>query len=156
MEVHVAADHLPSAFRAFIIWFAIRWSHRRRRRRATAATQQQNHKQLQQIHPHFHTRVENHCSIGQRKGAFWYLNGVEGRLILSSFVIKRWPESRTEMRLLPVSCSVQVSLPPPFLGKAFPLLGGIQSDRGALLCLPNDSFIIPFPSWRGVHFLQLF
>lgn len=58
------------------------------------------------------------------------------------------------MRPLPAGCLAQVSRPPPFLaGLSFPSsLGGARSDRGVLLCLANDSFIIPFPSWRGVHF----
>lgn len=35
------------------------------------------------------------------------------------------------------------------------LLGGFQSDRGALLCLPADSFMMPFPSRRCARFLQV-
>lgn len=61
----------------------------------------------------FHTQLEKQCSIGKGKRVL-ILHRDDGWLILSRFV-RRWSESQTKTRLLPVSYSAQGSFPPPFL-----------------------------------------
>lgn len=121
MELHVGAHHFPvgrqafpTAFRAFIIWFAIRWH-----RRAAAAAEQQNHKQLQQIRPHVHTRPENRSSIGEARN-LWVLNKADGQLIQSMLAMKRWPEIHSTLKTQHLPVLAQLSLPPPFLARLSP------------------------------------
>lgn len=115
MELHVAAHHfpvgrkaLPTAPRAFIIWFTLRWYSR-----AAAAAEQQNHKQLQQIHPHFHTPAQTGSSIDKTSNLL-ILNKADGQQKHSMFAMRRRPGVhrllKTHLPLL-----AQLSLPPPLL-----------------------------------------
>lgn len=82
-------------------------------------------------------------------------HGADGGLISESLCYKKvtWEPDKNETFARVVFGS---SEPSSSISRwALSLLGGAQSDRGVLLCLPAASFIIPFPSWRGVHFLQV-